>query len=127
MSRARSAAVRQVRRRPEHRRPARASGIDAATTPNELIALLRLADDAGRQEITERLQRGAGNHVVQGIVARQPAVIARLTDAQQWEQDWNDHPDHQADFAGSDRPSGSARHRYDVLCPLYKAQGIARP
>jgi hypothetical protein len=127
MSRARTTAVRQVGRRPEHRRRGRAPGIDAATTPNELIALLRLADDAGRQEITERLQHGAGNHVVQDIVARQPTLTAPLTDTQQWDKDWNDHPDHQADFAGSDRPSGSARHRYDVLCPLYKAHGIPRP
>src|SRR4051812_16325732 len=43
--------------------------------------------------------------------------------------DWND-PDlakHQGHLAGSDRPTGTPKHRYDVLCPLYKAHGIKRP
>ena len=51
------------------------------------------------------------------------------TDAEQWEEDWNDaaFAAAQKHFAGPDRPVGTPRERYDVLCPLYKAHGIARP
>lgn len=74
------------------------------------------------------LQRKLGNYVVQDLIQHQnsptPAV---LTDAQQWDQDWANYPGQQHYFAGSDRPSGTPRHRYDVLCPLYKAHSISRP
>ena len=52
---------------------------------------------------------------------------APLTDVQQWEKDWNADPGHQHLFAGEGRPAGTPRERYDVLCPLYRAQGIPRP
>ena len=77
------------------------------------------------------LQRSAGNHAV-GLMLRQPALgapAAPKTDEQQWDEDWND-PDlasARRHFAGTDRPAGSPRQRYDVLCPLYRDQGIKRP
>jgi hypothetical protein len=77
-----------------------------------------------------RLQRSAGNQAV-GLLLRQPApgVVAPKTDEQQWEDDWNDaaFASARAHFAGPDRPAGTPKQRYDVLCPLYKAQGILRP
>jgi hypothetical protein len=47
----------------------------------------------------------------------------------QWETDWNDPAlkKYQNTFKGSDRPAGTAKQRYDVLCPLYFGQGIDRP
>jgi len=47
----------------------------------------------------------------------------------QWETDWNDPAlkKYQNTFKGSDRPAGTAKQRYDVLCPLYFGQGIHRP
>jgi hypothetical protein len=47
----------------------------------------------------------------------------------QWETDWNDTAlqKYQNTFKGKDRPAGTPKHRYDVLCPLYFAQGIERP
>ncbi len=77
-----------------------------------------------------RLQRSAGNRAV-GQLLRQPVpgVVAPKTDEQQWEDDWNDaaFATARAHFAGPDRPVGTPKQRYDVLCPLYKAQGILRP
>ena len=62
------------------------------------------------------------------FVQRQPVPPpAPLTDAQQWEADWTSHPKQQGYFNDTGRPSGTPRERYDILCPLYKAQGIARP
>jgi len=59
---------------------------------------------------------------------RQSAPAAPgLTDAQQWDQDWTNYAAQQHYFAGNDRPAGTRRQRYDVLCPLYKAHGIPRP
>lgn len=50
-------------------------------------------------------------------------------DLAQWTADWND-----PQFAGakryfneSSRPSGGPETRYKIMCPLYKAHGIARP
>jgi D-alanyl-D-alanine carboxypeptidase len=77
------------------------------------------------------LQQAAGNRAV-GTLLRQPTVPAPAkpkTDEEQWAADWDD-PAFAKDrkhFEGDDRPKGDARHRYDVLCPLYKKQGIARP
>lgn len=62
------------------------------------------------------------------LVQRQgtsPAPV--LTAAQQWDQDWNTYSAQQGYFAGSGRPKGTPRERYDILCPLYKAHGIPRP
>jgi hypothetical protein len=77
-----------------------------------------------------RLQRSAGNQAV-GLLLRQPApgVVAPKTDEQQWEDDWNDaaFASARAHFAGPDRPAGTPKQRYDVLCPKYKEQGILRP
>jgi hypothetical protein len=78
------------------------------------------------------LQRTAGNQAV-GTLLRQPTVTPAApkpkTDEEQWEEDWNDpaFKKHQHHFGGNDRPKGTPKERYDVLCPLYKAQGIKRP
>jgi hypothetical protein len=82
------------------------------------------------QDALGSIQRQSINSFVQGHIQiqRQSAPApAVLTDAQQWEQDWNNYAGHQHYFAGNDRPKGTPRHRYDVLCPLYKAHGIPRP
>ncbi len=71
-----------------------------------------------------RLISSAGNVILQRQGAPAPAA---LTDTQQWDQDWTRYPGQQHYFAGNDRPAGTSRHRYDVLCPLYKAHGIPRP
>ena len=60
------------------------------------------------------------------LLHRQPNA-APLTDQQQWDQDWTSHVGQQGYFAGGGRPTGTPRQRYDVLCPLYKSHGIARP
>lgn len=79
-----------------------------------------------------RLQRTAGNHAAVRVL-RQPAppVVPPKpkTDEQQWEDDWNDPAwtDKHHYFKGDDRPKGSEKYRYDVLCPLYRTQGIKRP
>ena len=77
------------------------------------------------------LQHKAGNHAV-GALLRQPVVPAPAkpkTDEEQWEEDWNDpaFAQHHHHFKGDDRPKGDPKYRYDVLCPLYKRQGIKRP
>jgi hypothetical protein len=76
------------------------------------------------------MQRAAGNKAV-GQLLRQGVVAPPKpkTDAEQWEEDWNDaaFAKAQKHFSGPDRPTGTPRQRYDVLCPLYKARGIARP
>ncbi|HBB33151.1 MAG TPA: hypothetical protein DDZ80_03345 [Cyanobacteria bacterium UBA8803] len=80
------------------------------------------------QDALGSIQRQSINSFVQGQIQRQSAPApAVLTDAQQWEQDWNNYASHQHYFAGSGRPTGTPRQRYDVLCPLYKAHGIPRP
>ena len=80
------------------------------------------------QDALSSIQRQSINSFVQGHIQRDSAPApAVLTDAQQWEQDWNNHPGQQQYFAGSGRPKGTPRQRYDVLCPLYKAHGIPRP
>ena len=94
----------------------------------ERVDLLWQADRATRAHVAGQLQRQAGNRFVQALVQRQrnpdPPV---LTDAQQWEQDWNHYTGQQRLFAGSGRPAGTPRERYDILCPKYKANGIPRP
>lgn len=76
------------------------------------------------------LQRTAGNRAV-GTLFRQPTVTPAKpkTDEEQWEEDWNDpaFAKHHHHFKGNDRPKGNEKYRYDVLCPLYKRQGIKRP
>ncbi len=76
------------------------------------------------------MQQTAGNQAV-GTLLRQKVDTPPKpkTDAEQWEEDWNDpaFAKAQKHFAGDDRPTGTPRERYDVLCPLYKAKGIARP
>lgn len=65
---------------------------------------------------------------------RRSVVIQRETptvnpDLAQWTADWN-NPDFAAArgyFAETGRPAGSPETRYKILCPLYKAHGIARP
>jgi hypothetical protein len=77
-----------------------------------------------------RMQQTAGNQAVHQLL-RQPVVAPDKpkTDAEQWEADWNDpqYAGYQKHFEGPDRPVGDKKFRYDTLCPLYKAQGIARP
>lgn len=78
----------------------------------------------------ERLQRYAGNRAVVGVLRQpRPAPPAPKTDEQQWEDDWNDpvYARKHHYFEGTDRPAGTAKQRYDVLCPLYRDQGIKRP
>jgi len=76
-----------------------------------------------------QLQRSAGNQAV-GKLLRDPQIQAPpQTDEEKWAADW-DNPAYastRAHFAGNDRPVGTPRQRYDVLCPLYKTHGIPRP
>jgi hypothetical protein len=77
------------------------------------------------------LQHKAGNQAV-GTLLRQPVTPAPAkpkTDEEQWAEDWNDpaFAKRHHHFKGDDRPRGEPKDRYDVLCPLYKAQGIKRP
>lgn len=74
-----------------------------------------------------RLQGQAGNRAVQTALQRQGPATPAPGDAQQWDQDWALFPRQQRHFKGSGRPAGDPRARYDVLAPLYKAHGIARP
>ena len=77
-----------------------------------------------------QLQQSAGNQAVGRMLARAPQTQAPpQTDEQIWAADWDDPTlaGARAHFAGTDRPAGTPRQRYDVLCPLYKAQGIPRP
>jgi D-alanyl-D-alanine carboxypeptidase-like protein len=92
----------------------------------ERVDLLWQADRAMRATVAGQLQRQSGNRFVQALLQRQPTP-APLTDAQQWEQDWNTYSAQQSRFAASGRPAGTPRERYDILCPLYKAHGIPRP
>jgi outer membrane murein-binding lipoprotein Lpp len=84
----------------------------------------------GAPAVVLGLNRAVGNRATARLL-RQGAIAppAPLTDEQQWEADWNDPAleKYQSYFAGSDRPTGTKKHRYDVLCPLYKAHGIKRP
>jgi hypothetical protein len=80
------------------------------------------------------LQHGVGNKAV-GTLLRQPTKPAPppapkpKTDEEQWAEDWADPAFAPArkHFEGGDRPKGTAEERYNVLCPLYKKQGIKRP
>lgn len=74
-----------------------------------------------------RLQSQAGNRAVQAALQRQGPATPAPGDARQWDQDWAFFPRLQRYFKGSGRPAGDPRERYDVLAPLYKAHGIARP
>jgi hypothetical protein len=84
----------------------------------------------GASAVVLGLNQTLGNRATARLL-RQAVVAppAPLTDEQQWEADWNDPAlaKYQAHFAGGDRPTGTPKHRYDVLCPLYKGQGIKRP
>jgi D-alanyl-D-alanine carboxypeptidase len=96
--------------------------------PSDIARLLKVGDTGVQANLATQLQRRIGNHAAQGLLQRDPPpTLAPLTDAQQWEADWNAHPDRQNEFRGTDRPTGTPRQRYDVLCPLYKAHGIPRP
>jgi len=90
------------------------------------VSPLWQADDGAHTRIAGHLQHQAGNRFVQGLIQRAPSP-AVLTDAQQWDQDWTTYAAQQHYFAGNDRPAGTPRHRYDVLCPLYKAHDIPIP
>jgi len=80
------------------------------------------AQSGGETVLRRQLDQMAGDNVVQ----RQPAPPP-LTDAEQWDQDWNSHVAQQGYFSDTLRPSGTPRQRYDILCPLYKSHGIPRP
>lgn len=84
------------------------------------MAMLQRADSKTRAHVIRQLQRHVGNRFVQ-------RVIQRIPDAQQWDEDWTNFSGQQHYFAGSGRPAGTPRQRYDVLCPLYKAHGVSRP
>jgi D-alanyl-D-alanine carboxypeptidase len=104
------------------REPVRTAGPDAPASARR---------DHGSAALVLDLNRTLGNRTTTRLL-REAAVVAPpapLTDEQQWEADWNDPAlaKYQAHFAGTDRPTGTPKHRYDVLCPLYKAHGIKRP
>jgi hypothetical protein len=80
------------------------------------------------QDALSSIQPKLAVDTFQSIVQRQgTSAGGGVTDAQQWDNDWNTYIGQQHYFAGSGRPAGTPRHRYDVLCPLYKAHGIPRP
>jgi hypothetical protein len=86
--------------------------------------------EAARRLRAAGLERQIGNRAFARLLRdATPASPAPKTDAEQWEADWNDpqYAKARGHFAGPDRPVGTPRERYDVLCPLYKAHGIARP
>ena len=95
---------------PETGRPVVDRAPDVVRRPvgPESVALLWRADQATRARVALQLQRQAGNRFVQGLVVqRDPSGGGALTDAQQWEKDWNDYSQHQNYFKGSDRPTGN--------------------
>src|SRR5579864_7005271 len=62
--------------------------------PSAMVSLLRLGDAGVQNRIARQLQGRVGNHAVQDLLQRDPPTPAPpLTDAQQWELDWNAHPD----------------------------------
>jgi hypothetical protein len=75
------------------------------------------------------LQRSAGNQAVAKLLRDPQTQAPPQTDEQIWAADWDDpaYASARGHFAGNDRPPGTPRQRYDVLCPLYKAHGIPRP
>ena len=81
---------------------------------------------AAGSEIIRQLRRQADSFD-QNLIRRQPAPAAPVTDAEQWDKDWTTHVAQQGYFADNIRPAGTPRQRYDILCPMYKAHGIARP
>src|ERR1044071_5150552 len=96
--------------------------------PAQMVGLGRVADPGTRTRAALQLQRRAGNHAVQDLLQRGPPAAAKpLTDAEQWDLDWKAHPGRHSLFDGEDRPPGTPRERYDILCPLYKDHGIRRP
>lgn len=122
--------TRRGARRPVARVTARPREADEAldATPSAMLRLLEVGDAGVQTRVARQLQDSVGNYAAQHLLQRDPpATTAPLTDAQQWEADWNAHPDRQNEFRGSDRPVGTPKQRYDALCPLYKAHGIARP
>lgn len=129
MARRRSHARRELREQDDRRHTnVRVTERAPESIGPEGVELLRRGGDATRARVAAQLQRLAGNRYVQALIQRQGTVAAKpLTDAEQWDQDWTSHTAQQSYFAGSDRPAGTPRQRYDVLCPLYKAHGIPRP
>ena len=67
------------------------------------------------------------------VVQREPASLQRDPtpdpDLAQWAADWNDaqYAGARGYFSETTRPAGTPEDRYKILCPLYKAHGIARP
>jgi hypothetical protein len=86
-------------------------------------------ESASRSASLLTLQHAAGNRAVSMLLRDPQTQAAPQTDEQIWAADWDDPAlaSARGHFAGPDRPVGTPRQRYDVLCPLYKAQGIARP
>lgn len=76
-----------------------------------------------------RLQQTAGNQAVGSLLRQVVAPPKPKTDEEIWAEDWADPAFEAArkHFDTNDRPKGTAEHRYNVLCPMYKAHGIARP
>lgn len=86
-----------------------------------------------KQNSTQRSDRSSipidwstAQYLSTNTIQRSGPTAAQQT---QWETDWNDPAlkKYQNTFKGSDRPPGTAKQRYDVLCPLYFGQGIDRP
>jgi hypothetical protein len=94
------------------------SEIVRAVAVSERVNAQPQASSATGLSVARQLKGMAGDNLLQR---------APLTDQQQWDQDWTSHAAQQSYFAGNDRPAGTPRQRYDVLCPLYKSHGIARP
>jgi hypothetical protein len=90
---------------------------DEAAAPSPAAELLRLQQTAGNQAVSSLLRQVA------------PPPAKPKTDEEIWAEDWADPTFAAArkHFDTNDRPKGTAEERYKVLCPMYKAHGIARP
>ena len=113
-----------------------APGLPTTAQPRLLTA------DPGSSAAAQRISTAtpasvtlAPEHILLQPVQRSPLPVQRVDppganpDLAQWTSDWTD-----PQFAGArkyfnetSRPTGTPEDRYKIMCPLYKARGIARP